>query len=290
MLLSDYHDHIYWPQALNRLRPSTLVGYANTWRLHIEPRWGSVELAEIEPHAIEWWLSRVPTNPLRKKLRDALRRVLRRAVHDGYLASDPFVRVDAPPSPQPDPDALSPSELRRLLRGYWDHPLEAWLLVSVCCGLRREEACALKWSDIDLRSGEIQIRETLQMVGGHLVWGEPKTPRSRRSVFLPRFAVERLRQIRGRGYLTSGMDEPLSPDAVRKRHWRHCKGRGLPYVPPKDLRHTWATIARDSGVDGTIIAAMLGHSDMSVTYRYYLKRPHKALVEAQRKVQHYIME
>lgn len=283
MNYADYHESVYRPGAAARVRASTLAGYDEVWERHLKPAWGHWDMADIDAGSVERWLASVPTAPLRHKLYAALKRELNRAVHDGHLERNPCDLVDAPRRPEPMPDALDERELRRLLRGYWGAPLEAWLLVSVTCGLRREEACALRWSDVDLRGGRIEVRHTYQRVGGVDVMDEPKTAHSRRPVYLPRFALERLRQIKGRGYLTSGTGVPLSPDAVRKRHWRYCRAHGLPYVPPKDLRHTWATLAVEAGVDGMAVAAMLGHTDMSTTYRYYLRRPHRALVEAQRK-------
>ena len=52
-------------------------------------------------------------------------------------------------------------------------------------GLRRGEALALHWSDVDLAAGHVRVRWTLSRVGHDLVFDKPKTERSRRFVPLP---------------------------------------------------------------------------------------------------------
>ena len=82
--------------------------------------------------------------------------------------------------------------------GFYDHPLEAWLICAVSCGLRTEEGYGLEWSDIDLRAGVLHIERGLQWVSGHEVVVPPKTELSRRTLPLPRFAVKRLRELKPR--------------------------------------------------------------------------------------------
>ena len=82
-----------------------------------------------------------------------------------------------------------------LLQGFYGHPLEAWLICAVSCGLRTEEGYGLEWSDIDLRAGVLHVERGLQWVGGHEVTVPPKTELSRRTLPLPRFAVKRLREL-----------------------------------------------------------------------------------------------
>ena len=148
----------------------------------------------------------------------------------------------------------------------------------MCLGLRREEACGLEWRDIDLRSGRVRIQRVVQTVAGSEVVEAPKTELSARGVWLPRFAVLRLRDIKGAGRLVGD----LAPDAVARRYKAHCRREGLPWVPPKDLRHSWATTALAAGVDVAIVSRALGHTDISTTARYYLRPDSRVLRNAQK--------
>lgn len=281
MLLSEYRDAMYWPWATTHLERSTLQSYADVWDRLVEPVWGNWQMDAIEPWGIDGWLGTLsPGN--RPKARTCLSCVLSRAVHDSMLERNPVVSVPSRNARLKTPKTLDMRQVKQLLRGFWGHELEAWLLVSAGCGLRREEACALEWGDIDLRNGAVNVYKTLQWVGGELLFGDTKTPKSTRTVCLPPSHRRRLRQIRRHGFLTSGTDEPLSPDAVRKRYERFCKSHDLPYVPPRNLRHSWATNALEAGADPMAVAAMLGHADMNTMYRYYLVPRFKIFQDTQR--------
>lgn len=134
-------------------------------------------------------------------------------------------------------------------------------------------------------SGHVRIRRGVQWVNGHEVVVEPKTELSRRTVVLPRFAVLRLRQIKGKGRLTGG----LNPGQVDRRYRTWCRRQGLPCVPRRNLRHSWATTALAAGVDVAVVSRALGHSSIETTARYYLRPDLNVLKEAQRAWEHSIM-
>lgn len=176
------------------------------------------------------------------------------------------------------PEVLDAGQIRQLLQGFHGHPLEAWLICSATLGLRTEEALGLKWGDINLTTGHVHIRRGLQWVTGHELTVEPKTELSRRTVVLPRFAVMRLRQIKGKGRLI----RDLNPNQVDRRYRAWCRQHGLPCVPRRNLRHSWATTALAAGVDVAVVSRALGHSSIETTARYYLRPDLDVLEEAQK--------
>lgn len=279
MLVGTFYADVWMPHQEARLRACTIDGYRRKWSRHIAPEFGSAELSEVGVEAIERWLASIPTRGAADGAYAVLRAMLRKAVRWGYLDADPTVRVERPPRriALKDP-VLDASGVNRLLRGFWGHELEAWLICSVCLGLRREEGCGLEWRDIDLRDGRVRVRRVVQVVAGRVVVEEPKTELSAREVWLPRFAVARLRELKGEGRLVGGLD----PNAVARRYKAHCRRQGLPWVPPKDLRHTWATTALAAGVDVAVVSRALGHTDISTTARYYLRPDSQVLKDAQK--------
>lgn len=279
MLLSDYFNDVWWPYQVGRLRACTLEGYRNKWAAHVEPAFGDVALDAITVESIERWLASIPTRGAADGAYAVLRGMLRKAVRWGYLDVDHTVRVERPPRRVAlKAPVLDAHDVNALLRGFWGHELEAWLICSVCLGLRREEGCGLEWGDIDLRSGRVRIQRVVQTVAGVEVVEAPKTELSAREVWLPRFAVLRLREIKGTGRLVGD----LAPDVVARRYKAHCRHEGLPWVPPKDLRHSWATTALAAGVDVAIVSRALGHTDISTTARYYLRPDSRVLRDAQK--------
>src|SRR5215212_11128884 len=90
--------------------------------------------------------------------------------------------------------ALSPDQARTLLETARDDRLEALYVLAVHCGLRQGELLGLKWEDVDLEQGTLQVRRTLTTAKGGPMLSTPKTKGSRRSVKLTQSAVEALRR------------------------------------------------------------------------------------------------
>ncbi len=97
--------------------------------------------------------------------------------------------VDPPKVRREEIRPLSPTQARELLNGGCEDRLEALYILAIHCGLRQGELLALKWDDVDLVSGVLQVRRTLS--GG--VFTTPKTAKSRRHVRLTAGAVEALK-------------------------------------------------------------------------------------------------
>lgn len=279
MLLDEFWDGAYWP-ACARLRECTRVGYASAWERHIRPALGCMELDELTAPRVQAWLDGIQSAGAARKAWAVLRQMLRTAVRLGLLDVDVTGRVRPPRPSGYEPQVLDIRQIRDLLRGFHGHELEAWLICSVTLGLRTEEALGLEWPDVNLNTGKVHVRRGVQWISGHEVVVEPKTELSRRTVVLPRFAVLRLREIRptGGGRLVGS----LNPGQVARRYTAWCRSQDLPYVPRRNLRHSWASTALAAGVDVAVVSHALGHSSIATTARYYLRPDSEVLREAQR--------
>ena len=153
---------------------------------------------------------------------------------------------------------------------HW-YPL--WVLLGTA-GLRIGEALGLKWSDVDLALGRLQVRRALQRQRGRgLVFVEPKSYRSRRMVCLCRLAVEALSELRQRsdGDLVFvnrrglAQDSSSVTDALKVALDR----AGLPQIRVHDLRHTTATVLLEAGAHPKLVQDLLGHSTVALTLNTY---------------------
>lgn len=277
MLLNTFHDD-HWLPASETLRECTKAGYESAWNKHIKPAFGATDMDALDARSVETWLASFPTTGASRKAWAVLRAMLRKALRWGLCSTDVTRMVCAPKRRAYQPQTLDAKDISRLLKGFWGHPLEAWLICSVTLGLRTEEALGLEWSDIDLRGGRVSITRGVQWVNGHETVVEPKTDLSRRIVILPRFAILRLRQLKGSGRLVGS----LNPNQVDRRYRAHCKRMGLPCVPRRNLRHSWATTALAAGVDVAVVSRALGHTSIETTARYYLRPDVSVLKDAQR--------
>lgn len=280
MLLGTFVDDVWWPSCA-RLRECTRVGYESAYRCHIQSKWGGVDMESITASDIEEWLGSFNQAGAARKAWAVLRAILRRAIRWNLLDVDITRRdIQLPAKPHYEPRILTIRQQRTLLRGFYGHLLEAWLICAVSCGLRTEEGYGLEWGDLDLRRGVLHVERGLQWVAGHEAVVPPKTELSRRTLPLPRFAVKRLRELRPRegGRLIG----TLTPPQAARQYKAYCKRHDLPHVPARNLRHSWATNTLAAGADIAIVSKMLGHSDIKTTAKYYLKPDITALRDAQR--------
>lgn len=288
MLLETFVDDVWWPSCA-RLRECTRVGYESAYRCHIQSKWGGVDMESITANDIEEWLGSFKRAGAARKAWAVLRAILRLAYRRGVTDNDVTRReIRLPHLRHYEPQVLSAQEVRRLLKGFYGHPLEAWLLVSVCAGLRRCESVGIEWADLDLRRGTVTVKRSVQWVAGHETVTEPKTDLSRRTVALPRFAVKRLAEIR-HGTKTGRLVGSLNANQVANHYRSWCRRMKLPCVPPRNLRHTFGTLAIKAGTDISVVARQLGHSDTQTTARYYLKPDLSVLRDMQKAWQRLIL-
>lgn len=278
----------YMADKSRRLRASTVEGYESAVNLHLRPRWSGVQLESITPEELQAWVDGFALPGAAEKAYKTLRQIIRWAIRRlGVRMYDPTsAGVELPRKAAHSPKVLDAGGTASYLRALYGSECEAVAICSVTLGLRRGEACGLRWSDIDLRTGEVRIRRSRQVVGGQEVVVPPKTERSARSCWLPRFAVRRLRAIRkGR----TGLLCDLSPNVIARRIKAVCRKAGAAYTSMTECRHTWATLAVEAGVGIETVAMMLGHTDISTAYEHYIVPRPRICKDAQREVERLIM-
>ena len=264
MLLKTYANLSYWPTR--NLAPSTLAGYLSDYKNHVLPRWGDVDLADIRASDIEAWLAPMKRGVAVNAL-GCLRRILRKAERDDLIPMDPTRKaIELPKARVPyQPKVLDLQGARKLLRGFYGHDLEAWVLLSLCAGTRRRESLALLRRDFNSREGLVSISKGLQTIRGEMVEWFTKTPHSVRTVYLPRFATVRLREIWKKGPICQEYGQRMNPDKVARLYRAHCQKNSLPFVPPTNLRHSYVGLALASGAPMWWVQSQLGHAGGSST-------------------------
>ena len=278
----------YMSDKRKRLRRCTIAGYESSIRTHLTPRWSGVEVESITAEDIQEWIESIEQPGAAAKAYKTLRQIIRWSIRKlGMRIYDPTsAGIDLPTIIHRKPSVLDASQAKALLRCLWDTDVEAVAICSITLGLRRGEACGLKWNDIDLRTGEVRIRRSRQMVGGEEVVELPKTEKSARSCWLPKFALKRLRQIKkgSTGWLCA-----LSPDAIARHIRSHCKRAGVASVSMTNMRHTWATMAVEAGVGIEVVAMMLGHTNITTAYEHYIVPRKHICQDAQRSVERLLL-
>src|SRR5262245_55156016 len=116
------------------------------------------------------------------------------------LARSPIKDAETSPKPRrKDVAVLHEQELATLLDHLRDHWLYMPVLTALSTGLRRGEIIALRWHDLDLAKGKLQVARSVEELNGKFQFKEPKTERSRRTIDIPTRLVAQAPQERSVG-------------------------------------------------------------------------------------------
>ena len=276
--------------AATNTTAKTQQGYSGIISRYINPALGKTKLQNLTARQIQALYASMQERGLGATSVVAVHRVLKQALSHAVKWSTITRNVA---------DATSPPRIKRKTMEMWDVPdINRFLdcafddhfysvyFLAVLTGLRRSELFGLKWDAVDLANGNLQVVRTLQRITGFgVVEGQPKTPRSRRSIDLAPAAVALLHDVRGvqmqsrldygdlwenTGYVFTQLNgSPMDPDMISKQFPKIVKAHGLPHLTFHGLRHAHATMALTAGVNPKIVSERLGHSSVAVTMDIY---------------------
>jgi len=272
------------------VKPVSLENYEHLVRVHIDPALGRIKLKTLSPaHLQHFYRERLDSGLSPRTvqyLHALLHKALKQALRWELVPRNVATAVD-PPQLHREEIQLSPTQVRAFLQAAREDRLEALYVLAVHCGLRQGELLGLRWEDIDLEAGTLQVRRTLTAAKGDGVFTAPKTAKSRRNVKLTAGAIDALirhheRQLEERKQLaglwqdqglvfTSGVGTPINRHNLLTRSFKPLLGKvGLPHsVRFHDLRHTCASLLVSKGVHPKLVQELLGHSNVSITLDTY---------------------
>src|ERR687886_1322368 len=283
-------DHWLTTIAPRRVRQRTVESYESSVRRHLIPVIGRHRLDRLRPEHLDQLYSQLldagysPATVLRDHR--ILSRALTVAMQRGHIARNVATLVDPPRQEASGiATALNLDEARAVLEAARGTRNEARWTVALALGLRQSEALALKWKDIDLLDGTLTVRRSIHRVRGGLIYEEPKTRRSQRTLALPMPLVAAL-QDHKRAQLGEQMlagsewqDEDLvfaQPNGrpidkkVDYDAWTALLDKaGVRHVRLHDGRHTAATLLLSENVHPRVVMELLGHSQMRTTMDIY---------------------
>jgi len=282
MSLDEFYQ--VWIKAKSKtLKPGTLADYELTFRLHILPALGKMELSKITPANIQTFVDDLSEkDPVSKKeLSPAtihkcyryLRNCLGNAVDKDLLDKTPCRGVIVPrPRQQHELDILSLDEVGRVLN-VAEEPERTLIAVLAYAGLRLGEGLGLKWKDIDFQNQCIRIERTFGQHG----WSTPKTRSSRRAVPMSPTLTSWLKDYQKATEHTSSEDvvfsrdgsTPLDQSNVRRDFNSALEKAEIRHVRIHDLRHTFATNMLASGCSIKFLQNSLGHTTATMTLNTY---------------------
>lgn len=169
------------------MRRATARAYGRTLRVHLVPTFGARQLKEITPLAVRAFVSELSGRRSPKTVRNAhalLSNVLRDAVLEGLLLTNPCLGVRLPQDRPYEAVFLSPPQIDRLVAAVPDH-VRSLVQVAAGTGMRWGEITGLERQRVDLLRRRLEVVETLEDIDGALTFGQPNSARSHRTISLP---------------------------------------------------------------------------------------------------------
>ncbi|MGI8757138.1 MAG: tyrosine-type recombinase/integrase [Acidimicrobiales bacterium] len=299
---------------LSNLADSTKASYRAEAEKHIIPALGEHSLARLQTQHIATWMGTMtkaaeedaatkraddgdtpkarydgkPSANTRRIRYAVLHRALNDAIDFGLISRNPASPVKAPRAERDETKvyALALEEAQAILKAATDHRLTAAWYILILMGLRRGEVLGLRWSDLDLTTGQMRIQQSLGRVKGKgLVFSAPKTATSNRACPIPlvvldtintHWVEQEIERAEHGGWpdtdlvFVTATGNPIEPSNLGRMFQTVCKKAGHGHERLHNLRHTAATVMRVyGGADLLDVSRLLGHSSIRVTADMY---------------------
>lgn len=277
------------------MKPSGFRSYESAWRVHVEPKWSRVRVADVTHTDVQAWLSELAGRRgpvIVQTAYSVLARILDDAVKDRRLAANPARGVKLPTRAKRRNIYLTADQLQALAVEAGRY--RSLVLLLGTAGLRWGEAAALRVGDVDFLKRKVVLHQNAVTVNTRVHVGTLKSG-EHRTVALAAFVVEELaRTCRGKsldeliwptrsgGYL----GPPSSHDSWLSGAVQRCQAAAdtaradeakdgepttpaFPRITAHALRHTAASLAISSGANVKVVQRMLGHASAAMTLDVY---------------------
>lgn len=306
--LKQFGERVFMPTKQLTISENTRLSFQQHLNNHIYPALGSFKLPDISAADINAFLLKLQTDSgkysVASKCYTVLNLLFKMAYMNDIIPVNPMLKVEHPKTPKTEKktevEAYSATEIKYILNCLKNEPIKwqayVWLVIDT--GIRRGEACALKWSNIDFNNNVILINSSLgySKEKGGTYDDTTKNGKSRYIAIDPDLSNllkclhneqiaetdERKKASKGAFvypiellkypeyvFTQNGTSLPMNPQSPTRYMKNFEKSYHVDHMHPHKLRHSFASIAITNGADIASISEILGHSDVAVTLRVY---------------------
>ena len=298
--LQDWIQDYLETYKRNDLKPSTYSGYETVLRGHIKgSALGRMNLSKIRPANIQNFYNQKLKAGLSVKsvwqMRNLISTALKQAVREGYIEKNPDEYIVLPKKQRYEPTILTPEEIRKIVEEAKEDPLYSIVVTALFTGMRKGELMALQWKNVDFQTRRIFVEYSLGVLlhqegkdgkfHNEYRLVEPKSKKSKRFIPMADTVVEALKIQRERQRynkrryaeiyvdsdftFTEADGEIVNQKRFMNEYHSFLKKYGISDCRFHDLRHSFASLMLQRGVDFKTLSDILGHSQISTSLDIY---------------------
>lgn len=289
--VGQWMDVWYEYYAKIKVRPSSHKTYEGYIKNHIKPSIGNIPLTKLTTLDLQRLYQKLLTegrvdrleaknqpkglsSKTVRNINQAISSAMQLAIQQHLISHDPTDGCALPKTEHREMQTLSADQLTAFLLEAKHSGVFEMYYIELATGLRRGELLGLKWEDIDFTTQTLRVRRQVGRIKGEVREAPLKTKNAYRTISLGTDAVGILKQQRDKqpssAYVFPGpTGGPIAPDSVLHMLHRVLDRAGLPEIRFHDLRHTFATLALQNGVDVKTVSGMLGHFSAGFTLDTY---------------------
>ena len=289
--VGQWMDVWYEYYAKIKVRPSSHKTYEGYIKNHIKPSIGNIPLTKLTTLDLQRLYQKLLTegrvdrleaknqpkglsSKTVRNINQAISSAMQLAIQQHLISHDPTDGCALPKTEHREMQTLSADQLTAFLLEAKHSGVFEMYYIELATGLRRGELLGLKWEDIDFTTQTLRVRRQVGRIKGEVREAPLKTKNAYRTISLGTDAVGILKQQREKhpssSYVFPGpTGGPIAPDSVLHMLHRVLDRAGLPEIRFHDLRHTFATLALQNGVDVKTVSGMLGHFSAGFTLDTY---------------------
>ena len=289
--VGQWMDVWYEYYAQIKVRPSSHKTYEGYIKNHIKPSIGNIPLTKLTTLDLQRLYQKLLTEgrvdrleaqnqpkglspKTVRNINQVISSAMQLAIQQHLIPQDPTDGCALPKTEHREMQTLSADQLTAFLLEAKHSGVFEMYYIDLATGLRRGELLGLKWEDIDFSTQTLRVRRQVGRINGEVREAPLKTKNAYRTISLGTDAVGVLKQQREKqpssSYVFPGpTGGPIAPDSVLHMLHRVLDRAGLPEIRFHDLRHTFATLALQNGVDVKTVSGMLGHFSAGFTLDTY---------------------